>query len=319
MKYPVNLRLVVTCLALATVWLPCLALGQDTSSAEAELAEAQAENAKMAVKVAELEAALAQKAAMVNEHQAMTELNKKMLAVLQQESQQLRQQMAALQDERDNSQKSVVDLTDQLQKAFAELKRLKEENARLAAVVPAPPNGVSPPPKVEGLVLGVASGGLVEISIGTDDGLKAGHRLTVFREAAGKQTQLGLIDVLQASKDKAICRVDTKSAQAEIAKGDRVTTGNLAAPPVAVAPGAPPLLVGGEVVAVGENGEIVVSFGASDGVAIGHRLEVYRLQGAEGIYVAQVEVVRPAAKTSVCKAVQTMGSIRKGDRVTSKL
>ena len=295
------------------------ALGQDPSASDAELAKARAENDQLKAKLAELEAVLAKQMAVSLEQKAMTEVGKKMLEVLQQERKQLADQMAQIQAERDKGQASIVDLTDQLNKAFAEVKRLKEENARLAAAVPNPPAGAGPPPAIEGVVLGVAAGNLVEISIGADDGLKAGHRLTVFREAAGKKTQLGLVDILQTTKDKSICRIDAKSAQGEIVKGDRVASGDLPATAAAVDPGKPPYLVGGDVLSVDEDGQLEISFGISDGVAIGHRLEVYRLQGAEGIYVAQIEVVRVSNGTSVCKAVQTMGSIRKGDRVTSKL
>ncbi|MHC4180468.1 MAG: hypothetical protein ACYSWU_23445, partial [Planctomycetota bacterium] len=86
----------------------------------------------------------------------------------------VQQQLQQLQADRDKNLRSVVELTDQLNKAFNELKQLKAENARLSALLPEPP-----PKGLEGLVTAIQKGGLVEISLGSDDGLKPGHQLSV--------------------------------------------------------------------------------------------------------------------------------------------
>lgn len=59
---------------------------------------------------------------------------------------------------------------------------------------------------------------LVEISLGSDDGLKKGHMLQVFR---GK-TYLGEITIVLAESDRAAGKVNRKWQQGEIRDGDRV-------------------------------------------------------------------------------------------------
>jgi hypothetical protein len=301
------------------------AAAQDVSALQAELAKARAVNQQLMAKVAELESALAKEIAARREGQAAGEVTEKMMAVLQQEVQKFQNKTAQLQTQRDENQKSVVDLTDQLHKAFSETKLLKEQNARLLSLVPNPPVGVGAPPKLDGTVTSAPNANLIEVSLGVDNGLKSGHQLTVYRTVGANRTVLAQVEVLQATAKKSICRFDPKSLKGEILKGDSVTTELQSAPPAVDGvsdPGQLPDLVDGKVLSVsgeGEACEVEISFGASDGLRPGHQLEVYRLLSREGIYVGRVKVVRTTAKTSVCKAVATQGTIRQGDRVTSKL
>lgn len=243
--------------------------------------------------------------------------------VLKERAAKLEAALVTLQAERDKNLKSVVELTDQLHQAFNEVKRLKAENAQLRGLVPQPPSDVGEPPEVDGLVTADPSGDLVEISLGTDDGLKAGHRLKVYRLSNGTNADLGRIVVVKALADKAICKIDGKAAKQPIQKGDRVTTAKQLETPATVPlrPGEPPNLTGGVVLAVGDGGEVEISFGAADGLRPGHRLEAYRLTGSEGIYVGRLEVVKTAAKKSICRSIIEFERhpVRKGDRVTSKL
>ena len=299
------------------------AAAQDAATLQAELEKQRASSAQLKAVVAKLEGLLAAEKAARDQQLAAGDATQKILAVLQQEVETLRKELAKVQTERDKNFKSVVELTDQLHQAFNEVKQLKEENARLRALVPNPPPPADRPPKLEGVVQAVANGNLVEISLGADDGLKSGHRLIVYRVSGGTRTQLGHVDVLQTAPDKAICKVDSKSLKGPIRKGDRVTTGESAEPRAAEQPkpGAAPDLVGGEVLAVGDDGEVEISFGSADGLRPGHRLEVYRITGSEGIYVGRIEVVKTTAKASTCKSILEFEKhpIQKGDRVTSKL
>jgi len=322
MKCALFVWAVAFCAALIPFSASPRAVAQDVATLQAELAKAQDLNQQLMAKVAELQATLAREAAVRAEGQAAGEVAQKMMAVLQQEVQKLRDQVAQLQAERDKNLKSVVDMTDQLNKAFNEMKVLKEQNARLMALVPNPPTGVPAPPKLDGVVTTDPAGNLLEISLGSDAGLQSGHRLTVYRTSGTDRTTLGQIEVLQTAPDKSICRFDAKSIQGEIQKGDAVTTDAASATPLAAPPSDPgrlPDLVDGEVLSVSAEGEVEISFGATDGLRVGHQLEVYRLLSTEGIYVGRIEVVRTTAKTSTCKATAPHFTFRKGDRVTSKL
>jgi hypothetical protein len=83
-----------------------------------------------------------------------------------------------------------------------------------------------------------------------------------------------------------------------------------------------PQLVDARVLAVsggGNNGMVEVSLGTKNGVAIGQRLEVFRLDGPNSAYLGQVEVVSIQPDRSVAKVVRLKGPIKKGDRVVPPL
>lgn len=61
---------------------------------------------------------------------------------------------------------------------------------------------------------------LVEISIGSDDGLKPGHTVEVFRNTKYK----GRLEILKTAPDRAVGRVDVRFQQGPILEGDRVAT-----------------------------------------------------------------------------------------------
>lgn len=61
---------------------------------------------------------------------------------------------------------------------------------------------------------------LVEISIGSDDGLKPGHTVEVFRNTKYK----GRLEILKTAPDRAVGRVDVRFQQGPIQEGDRVAT-----------------------------------------------------------------------------------------------
>jgi chromosome segregation ATPase len=83
----------------------------------------------------------------------------------------------------------------------------------------------APPPPVQGLVTEVrkaekSSRELVEISIGADDGLVVGHRLTLFR--GDKYVAEIRLTLVQA--DKAVGYVYTRAKNATVTVGDTATT-----------------------------------------------------------------------------------------------
>ncbi len=149
----------------------------------------------------------------------------------------LREEIKKAQEDRDNFFDQVVTLTDQLHQAANEYKSLKSRVDTLAADLakanevlrkhglegdPTLYTGV--PPIVDGVVLSAGENGMVEISIGADDGLMKGHRLEVVRQTGGISTYLGRIEVMETAPDKSVCKILPEFLQRSIQRNDRVTS-----------------------------------------------------------------------------------------------
>jgi hypothetical protein len=136
--------------------------------------------------------------------------------------------------ERDDNFKKSVELTDKLHQAEGTLSLLKDQSTRLAeqmaqAKVVLERNHLkldSPvgPPSVDGIVLAASSNGMVEISLGSDDGLQRGHVLEVFRLGASTSKYLGKIEIVQTQPEKSVARVIPEFRKGIIEKQDRVAT-----------------------------------------------------------------------------------------------
>lgn len=135
----------------------------------------------------------------------------------------------------------LIDTTDQLAKTQAELDKANNQAktllAQLAEYKKALGNlGVdnpiavaslaSPPPTIDGVVRASTPDGLVEISLGSDDGLRRGHTLEVFREGATPNATkyLGRIEILSTKADIAVGKVLPQYRRGTIEKDDRVAT-----------------------------------------------------------------------------------------------
>ncbi len=89
-----------------------------------------------------------------------------------------------------------------------------------------------PPPKVDGIVVKAAknkkgSVDLVEISLGSDDGLVKGHLLSVFRsglQPGEKAKYLGQIRLVYVDSDQAVGEIVQKAKSGIIKRGDNVTS-----------------------------------------------------------------------------------------------
>jgi hypothetical protein len=91
----------------------------------------------------------------------------------------------------------------------------------------------SPPPRVDGVILDsrppprTGASELVEISLGSDDGLKKGHEMSIYRAGLngnGQTRFLGKIVIVKTEPDKAVGQVIESSRNGVIQKGDNVTT-----------------------------------------------------------------------------------------------
>jgi len=158
------------------------------------------------------------------------------LAALRKEVEGLREEVRAAYKARDEQFAKVVRLTDDFQQAVAEATRLKERQVQLAADLERAksllrlhdidPDGDyrAKPPRVEGLVVAVHGSDLVEISIGSDDGLQKGHRLEVYRVDGVSNPYLGRIEVVRTEPDRSVCKIDPNYRKGVIQKGDRVAS-----------------------------------------------------------------------------------------------
>ncbi len=154
------------------------------------------------------------------------------LAGLREEVTGLRQEIRTVQADRDAKFREAVDLTDKLHVAQGEEERLEAKNLDLLEQVSRQKtvldrNGLDEfvpvdnvPPKVDGIVLATRDGGWVEISLGSDDGLRNGHTLEVYR--ANKY--LGRIEVVKTAPDKSVAKIVRPYQQGAIQREDRVAS-----------------------------------------------------------------------------------------------
>jgi len=95
-----------------------------------------------------------------------------------------------------------------------------------------PSEDIEPPPPLDGKVVssryGIGNRILyVEVSVGSDDGIKEGQLLTVFRPGDGaiqKTKYLGQVRIIHVFPDKAVGTVREKAKNGVITKGDNVTS-----------------------------------------------------------------------------------------------
>jgi hypothetical protein len=154
------------------------------------------------------------------------------LAVLETETQKMRDLLRDTQQKTDKTFTTVVALTDQLNQAEGTKLRLEARSTQLAEEITQmkmvmDAHGLSKttlvskiPPKVEGRVLAVSDKDLVEISLGSDDGLKEGHALEVYRG----NTYLGRIVIRRTTPDRAVGQIVKELQRGQIKQGDNVSS-----------------------------------------------------------------------------------------------
>lgn len=158
------------------------------------------------------------------------------LKKLREEVDTLRTNLRDAQQQRDESFEKAVALADQVHQREIDLKRLIGEKNDLSADItrqrdllraydiPAEEDPGAVLPKVSGQVLAVVAGDSVELSIGSDDGLKKGHQLLVFRSAAGQNRYMGRIEVVDTAPDRAVAKILPQFRKGAIQDGDSVTS-----------------------------------------------------------------------------------------------
>jgi hypothetical protein len=154
------------------------------------------------------------------------------LARLTKEVDGLRSEIRDAQEQRDKTFDRVVVLTDQIHQEQGENKRLEERSIQLAEQLASadlvlkrhgmhrdmPVDGI--PPMLRGKVLAINRDNMVEVSLGTDDGLRIGHTLEIFRGSK----YLGRVEVLHTTADRAVGKIVPGFKKGIIQKDDDVAT-----------------------------------------------------------------------------------------------
>lgn len=152
-------------------------------------------------------------------------------AALRDENGKLREDLRLANKATADQFKKATALEDRLNIALGQLADLKTRNEQLAMNVAKAkqllPPGVTledpvdkRPPSVRGEVLAVDQDNRVEISLGSDDGLRAGHMLEVFRDSK----YLGRMQVLETHPHRAVGKILKEYQQDVIHTGDEVAT-----------------------------------------------------------------------------------------------
>ena len=156
------------------------------------------------------------------------------LAKFRQEVEVLREEIKVAQADRDKNFKTVVTLTDDVHNAVAERQRLDKINQTLIQQLAEVKECIGyfkidlknykakdPPAGTRGQVTAANRPDMVEISLGSDDGIRKGHKLEVVR-VDGNSTYVGRIEVIETSPDRAVCRPVPNMLRSPIQRGDRV-------------------------------------------------------------------------------------------------
>jgi hypothetical protein len=151
------------------------------------------------------------------------------------EVENLREDIRTNQQARDEAFAAALRATDELHQAQGRLTLLSDRNTQLVQEVGTKTNllrenGIDPNtapgdivPTIRGIVSAMSrtsDAQLIEITIGADDGLKAGHTVEVFRG----QRYLGRAEIVKTEPDRAVARVLRKYQQGQIQENDHVAT-----------------------------------------------------------------------------------------------
>lgn len=202
---------------------------QAIAKLETERDVAQQELKTLAAQQAELEKKTRESVAAMDATQTNATRDRK-------EVEEQRTVLAEARRDRDSHFKEVMRLTDELNQKKNDLDNLKKRTDELAKDL-AKAEAVmrkfgldknkdynDVPPLVDGIVKATPGAGLVEISIGSDEGLIKGHRLEVYRTGGGHNTYVGRIEVVSTAPDRAVCKIDPTFQNSNVMVGDRVAS-----------------------------------------------------------------------------------------------
>lgn len=200
-----------------------------------ELAKLEAEYGQLQVEHKELEGTYVQKTKELSDLLTKVQAQQDVLEALREENEQMRGDIATTRDVIDEQLAKYLKQTEQLHQAQGELKRLQERREQLLEelalaervlqannLTKHTPTDKTPPP-IDGVITAVKRMKdkiYVEVTVGSDDGIRMGNKMEVFR---GGQ-YLGQIEIVRTTPDKSVGRVDRGRQQGEIRARDRVET-----------------------------------------------------------------------------------------------
>lgn len=212
-------------------------LKAEKNAARQALAKLQTENDEQKQQLASAEEELKQLRQSQRQAVAAMEATQATLLAMRGEVDTLRTEIRDVQADRDGRFDEVVSLTDRLHQAVNVEKRLKSRQVTLAmdlakakevldkhGLVAEPSRYAEVAPRVDGIVLAGTDGNVIEISLGSDDGLRKGQKLEVFRIQDGDSKYLGRVEVLKTAVDKSACKILPAFRKGVIQRGDRVAS-----------------------------------------------------------------------------------------------
>ena len=212
-------------------------LAKEKNTARQALAKLQTENDDQAQTIATQQDDLKKLRESERQAAAAMDATHATLKKTREELDALRTKIREAEADRDKRFNEVVALTDTMHQSVSELKRLKSRQVTLAmdlakakevldkhGLVPEPTRYAEVAPRVDGIVLAGTDGDVIEISLGSDDGLRKGHKLEVFRLKDGDSKYLGRVEVLKTAVDKAACKILPAFRKGKIQRGDRVAS-----------------------------------------------------------------------------------------------
>jgi hypothetical protein len=200
------------------------------------LAKLENENSLMKDQIKELQQSVTKYDQSVRKTVAALKATQEESAKFRGEVEGLRSDAEKAEKDRDLHFREVVRLTDDMHQMVNELNELKNRNTTLSDDLAKAREvlrhfdlnenmdiaGI--PPRVDALVTAALGSGLVEISIGADQGLQKGHRLDVYRVGSAGNKYVGRIEVLKTAPDKSDCNIIPNFQQSEVQVGDRVAS-----------------------------------------------------------------------------------------------
>jgi hypothetical protein len=210
-------------------------LTREKESAEQQLAKLETERVALADRNVQIQTELDQHKQQQREHIAAVASTQALNEGLSNEATGLRQQIRTEQQARDAAFARTLQATEAVHQLTGQYESARERTEQLTRQVSGMTHvmreeGLDPAtepsavvPTVDGVVSQVrrtAGAQLVEVTIGADDGLRAGNTVEVFRGTR----YLGRVEILRTSPDKSVGRVDRRYQQGQIQEGDRVAT-----------------------------------------------------------------------------------------------
>ena len=206
------------------------AMQDAVAGAEADLKVAKQRVAQLEASQLELEKTLRQATETLDSQQIT-------LASRREEVGQLRKDLVNTSRTKDQYFGEVVKLTSISNELQGELDRLEAQQLELtkqiaslnrviahADINPHDPSIYANPPSVEGVITHLNEDQkLIQISLGSDDGIMKDHELVVYRMTGASPKYLGRVIVLKSTPDQAVCKVLQSTKQAPFERADHVT------------------------------------------------------------------------------------------------